>query len=697
MTIDNLAHIAGDGREQTVLEHLEGTATLAQEFASAFGAAPLGYLAGISHDIGKYSAAFQKRIRENSAKVDHSTAGALECMKLRQLSAALAVAGHHGGLPDWGSQMDSETTFCGRINKARAGKLPDYSFWTQEVTLPAIQPKMLPDAREEMFFTRMLYSCLVDADYLDTEAFMEHRTRERHPADWDLLWDRLQAHIAPWFPPKNPLNEKRCAILNRCMTEGAHRPAGLYTLTVPTGGGKTAASLAFALAHAKKLGMERVIYVIPYTSIIEQTADVFRTMIGEENVLEHHSGVLSDEGVPALATENWDMPVIVTTAVQFFESLYSNRSSKCRKLHSIAKSVVIFDEAQMMPLPYLRPCVFAIAQLVKHFGASAVLCTATQPALGPIFRDYLPQRAIELCPSECCDWDSFRRVTFTQAGTLSWEAVADRMEAQKQVLCIVNSRKSAQTLFELLPEEGRFHLSTLMCPNHRRCQLETIRQRLKHGKTCRVVSTSLIEAGVDVDFPSVLRELAGLDSILQAAGRCNREGKLLAQAAIVTIFKSETPPPRMFRTAVGVTEGILESHADLNGRDTIHRYFRSLLSAKGDASLDQQQLMPMMMDTPFPFRTVSERFHLIESDTKTVYIPQNAEARELIEELRNGKHSRKLFRKLGQYGVNVYEQHFASLPLVLLPDGSGMLMDMTLYSSATGLSLSNEGGRGLFL
>ncbi len=692
-----LAHIAEDGREQTILEHLEGTARLAQEFASAFGAEEVGYLAGICHDIGKYSTAFQKRIREHTAKVDHSTAGAWELAQRGRIDAAFAVAGHHGGLPDCGGAMDVETTFLGRMNKAQKGQLPDYSAWKGEVTLPQASPMQSYGQEEAIFFTRMLYSCLVDADYLDTEGFMTNQPRQRHPADLEQLLSRLRTYIAPWFPPKNALNEKRCAILNHCMAQGARRRAGLYTLTVPTGGGKTIASLAFAITQAKKLGMERIIYVIPYTSIIEQTAAVFREVLGPESVLEHHSGVLAEEGSQMLATENWDMPVVVTTAVQFFEALYSNRSSKCRKLHNIANSVVIFDEAQMMPLPYLRPCVFAIAQLVKHFGVSAVLCTATQPALDPIFRDYLGGRAVELCPGEVCDWDAFRRVCFERAGELSWDAVAARMEARTQILCIVNSRKSAQILFALLPQEGRFHLSTLMCPDHRRRQLEEIRQRLKAGKPCRVVSTSLIEAGVDVDFPAVLRELAGLDSILQAAGRCNREGKHPAADAVVTIFKSEHRPPRMFRTAIGVTQHVLDHYEDLNDRDAVGRYFRELLAVKGEDSLDRQKLLPLMKNTTFPFRTMAERFHLIENDTRTVYIPLNNEAVSLIAELRSGKHSRELFRRLGQYGVNVYEQHFADLPLEQLNDGSGILLDMALYREETGLSLENEGGRGLFL
>lgn len=380
----------------------------------------------------------------------------------------------------------------------------------------------------------MLYSCLVDADFLDTEAFMDGRGREHNETSMEQLWDRLQSYISGWFPPKGELNRQRCKILEQCIQEGEARAPGLFSLTVPTGGGKTVASLAFALAHAKKHNLERVIYVIPYTSIIEQTAEVFREILGAENVLEHHSNVLYDleeEADPhtislAKATENWDMPVVVTTAVQFFESLYACRSSQCRKLHNIAGSVVIFDEAQMLPIPYLRPCVWAISQLVEHYGVSAVLCTATQPALEPIFREFLPQIPVqELCPPDTCQWDVFRRVTFRRAGSLTWDELAAQLNTHSQVLCIVNTRKAAQAVYGRLDGTGCFHLSTLMCPSHRKAQLREIRRRLREGLPCRVVSTSLIEAGVDVDFPIVFREQSGLDSIYRppdgATGRAS--------------------------------------------------------------------------------------------------------------------------------------------------------------------------------
>ena len=355
-----MAHISTHGQTQSVFEHLLGTASLAKRFGLAFGGDAQAELAGLSHDIGKYSEAFQKRLHGACIQVDHSTAGAVECWLRRQVFAAFAVAGHHGGLPDGGSQTDGpdQTTLLGRIK--RAGMLEPYASWNQEIVLPqAGVPNFLMSSSgaELMFFTRMLYSCLVDADFLDTEAFMEGQTRETNSVSMKQLFQMLQNYISCWFPPKGKLNRQRCRILEHCIREGECQAPGLFSLTVPTGGGKTVASLAFALSHAKKCGLRRVIYVIPYTSIIEQTATVFREILGSENVLEHQSNLLfgrEEEANPntirlAKATENWDIPVVVTTAVQFFESLYACRSSQCRKLHNIAGSVIIFDEAQMLP------------------------------------------------------------------------------------------------------------------------------------------------------------------------------------------------------------------------------------------------------------------------------------------------------------------------------------------------------------
>ena len=653
----------GETIYQTVAEHLTGTAALCREFAADFGAEADGDLMGLAHDLGKCTDAFQKRLLEGGPVVDHTTAGMLTCIKMKRPSAAACVAGHHGGLLD-----------VGNLRTARAG----------EATLSGRFKKG------------------VEGHYLD---------------DLPTLLRRLKEYIAPWQNPKTALNKLRCKILNICLDTGS-KPKGIYTLTVPTGGGKTVASLAFALRHAVAHGMKRVIYVVPYTSIIEQNAEVFREILGDGNVLEHHSGVqfeLSDGASPeevrrALAAENWDMPVIVTTAVQFFESIYANRSSKCRKLHNLADSVIIFDEAQMLPLCHLRPCVAAMASLAEQFRSTLVLCTATQPSLGDLLHTYAPSCPItELCPQTAEEYDSFRRVTFRQEGILEDDVLAEKLSEHRQVLCIVNSRKAAQSIFARLPQEASFHLSTLMVPAQRQTLLDEIRRRLKAGEPCRVVSTSLIEAGVDVDFPAVYRELAGLDSVLQAAGRCNREGKRAPEESIVTVFERAELPPLLFRTAVGATRHALKDGRDPAVQETMQRYFRELRALSGE-TLDKYGIVKAFEDgingCELPFRTVAENFHLIDQNTRTVYVPFGGGAA-LIERLKAGECSKKLYRKLGRYAVSVYEPHFQKLyaagalltarEVPVLDEDSAILNDMSLYSEMTGLTLEPETGKAEFI
>ena len=709
-----LAHISEDGLKETVREHLQQTGDLASCFAASFGAEEQGRLAGLAHDIGKYSDAFQQRIRGAAIHVDHSTAGAFECMQRGQPMAAIAVAGHHGGLPDGGSRTDypDQPTFWGKLNRAKQGKLEKYEAWTEEICLPTAKwPDFLapkPDPIVMLFFTRMLYSCLVDADFLSTEAFMSGG-REHKEFSMENLEQRLREYTDKWFPPKGELNTLRCEILSRCFSQGETGKPGLYTLTVPTGGGKTISSLAFALAHARAHKMERIIYVIPYTSIIEQNAKVFRDILGDDVVLEHHSGVLYDldgEATPqtirmAQATENWDMPVVVTTAVQFFESLFANRSSKCRKLHNLARSVIIFDEAQMLPIPMLRPCVYAISQLVAHYGATAVLCTATQPALDRIFAEFLPgMPAKELCPRDILCNPIFHRTTFKTIGKQSWQQITEQLNAKQQVLCIVNSRKGAQEIFGGLEGEGCFHLSTLMYPAHREKVLTEIRRRLQENLPCRVVSTSLIEAGVDVDFPEVYREQTGIDSILQAAGRCNREGKRRPEDSIVTVFQTETPAPRLFSIPISAGRSVMGKYEDISSPEAITAYFRELLDLRGKQAQDVEQILPLMQREMFPFQKVADKFRMIDAQTRTIYIPLG-EGEELVERVRSGERSRNLFRRLGRYAVAVYENQFDALDgigaLELLEDGSAILLDVQQYNPLMGLSPDTDGGKALFV
>lgn len=701
--MDYLAHIAPDGRVQFYTEHADNTAALCSYFASAFQSHDHGLLVGQAHDIGKNSTAFQNRLM-GGKKVDHATAGAIECAKLNHIYAACAVIGHHGGLPDVGNpatDLPGDPTCFGRLMKGLNGGIERYT-----ITKPLPDAPSLPPFENDLlamsFWTRMLYSCLVDADYLDTERFMFNNAvqRDRYD-DLQTLLMKLEAYIHPWLSPKTELDRSRTGILKVCLDAGA-KNKGLYTLTVPTGGGKTVASLAFALRHAVKHQAQRIIYVVPYTSVIEQNAEVFRNILGPKNVLEHHSGMLYDSDTDiapehrrlALATENWDAPVVVTTAVQFFESMYANRSSKCRKLHNICNSVLIFDEAQMIPAVHLQPCVAAIAYLVRHFQSTAVLCTATQPALNDLIEKFTPDLAVtEICPNNHELAAQFRRVTFRQMGVSSNELISSELSEHHQVLCIVNSRKAAQELYELLPTEGSFHLSTLMYPAHRQSILAEIRSRLSSGLPCRVVSTSLIEAGVDVDFPAVYRELSGLDSVLQAAGRCNRNGRKPVVESVVSIFERDTPPPVLFRRNIGAARDALSLGLAIDHPDTIQKYFRSLRDFMGEGTDKTATIVHLSQGISgclLPFKTVAENFHLIDNNTKTVYIPESGN-KEILQRILDRSANRADYRMAGRFGVAVYDQHYQALlsagALIPLPDGeSAVLKQSELYNESCGLS-----------
>lgn len=709
-----LAHGATDEHPegQSIEAHLKGTGELAETFAAEFGAAANGKLCGLAHDIGKYSDEFQLRLR-GGKKVDHATAGAIECFKIKAAFEAVCVIGHHSGLPNVGHK-DADTTesqtFFGRKLRAEQGGIPDYrKNWNGHIALP--QDYFRPSGRgfATAFYIRMLYSCLVDADYIDTETFMNGDAGRGNYEPLSALCDKLTAYISKWNNPTREIDILRQKILNSCI-EKASAPRGIFSLTVPTGGGKTVASMAFALNHAAANSMKRIIYVIPYTSIIEQNAKVFRDILGQENVVEHHSSVsyeLSEnadelEYRSALATENWDAPVIVTTAVQFFESLYANRSSKCRKLHNIANSVIIFDEAQMIPSNNLRPCVAAIAELVRAYNATAVLCTATQPAIDEMLLEYSKKESVvELCPDVDGMFEKFRRTSFEKEGRLTTDELVSRLESQQQVLCIVNTRKFAQEVYEALPSEGRFHLSTLMCPVHRKQKLDEIRERLKSGKTCRVVSTSLIEAGVDVDFPRVFREMAGLDSILQAAGRCNREGKRSAESSIVTVFESENKVNKLIAVNRDAAEETVRDWTQPNTTSTIERYFKAYRDflRNDDKSGVMTASEKGISGCGLPFEWIAKEFKLIDQNTFAVYIPIG-EGKELVSRLREGERSRGLYRRAGMYSVSIYENHFNALinagAAEPFGEDAAFLTDCSLYSDEKGLSTDVDGGNALF-
>ena len=514
-----------------------------------------------------------------------------------------------------------------------------------------------------------------------------------------VLYQKFTESISGWLNncDLETINGRRTEILNHCIKMG-EASKGLFTLTVPTGGGKTISSLAFALKHAKEHHMDRIIYVIPYTSIIEQNAKVFSDILGADNVLENHCNLdyeSSEELKPMqLAAENWDRTVIVTTNVQFFESLFSNKSSKCRKVHNIANSVIIFDEAQMLPSDYLKPCISAMEQLLRYYRSSIVLCTATQPALKGLLSQEIAVR--ELCPRVEEQFEFFKRVSIKNLNKLSEDELAEKLMDEEQALCILNTKKCAQRIYQNIKAEGVYHLSTSMYPAHRKRALNEIRERLKKQKRCVVVSTSLVEAGVDLDFQTVYRQLAGVDSIIQAAGRCNREGRRPFSECFTYIFKldiRETVPGQ--RQQIEVAESLLSDNRSLEELETVKRYFEILYHFRGE-SLDKKEILKKFDRGNFQFSSVGREFRLIEENTKTILIPKEEDAQKILEQLKIKGFTKELMRKMGQYCVNIYENDFQKMFAAGMLNGISedlkddyfVLRDMEKYMDEMGLDLS---------
>lgn len=764
-----VSHISEDGsRYEFVETHLREVADMAAEFARPFGAETWARAAGMAHDIGKYSAEFQNRILHNGLKVDHSTAGAFELAKRPGAwPLSYCVAGHHGGLPDGGVDEDEGVTLLGRLRKAKQGDIPLYSAFAENVEIPPIDgfPPALRSASSgnrakdgealmfsAAFLTRMLFSCLVDADFLCTERFMKNASRPQLSTKGvSELRDLLEGRLANFYPPKSGLNAIRCKILDDCLRAANGRP-GVYSLTVPTGGGKTLAAMRFALQHACLSDEEtrRVIIAEPYTSIIEQNADIYRNIFGRENVLEHHMDFDFDEKGETdsrsdadlksrlkLATENWDAPVVVTTNVQLFESLYSNKTSRCRKLHNIAGSVIVLDEAQMIPTSFLMPCIKALAELVKYYHCSVVLCSATQPTLERFFEgEGFPVSEIVKGAEEL--FDAMRRVTYRNIGAVSDEDLAKRLSKCNQALCIVNSRKQARSLYERMAngadrsqgDNGIYHLSTLMYPDHRRRVIEKIRMRVGSsdgsGETCRVVSTSLVEAGVDLDFPVVYRALAGVDSIVQAGGRCNREGKRSLEDSRVYVFSPTEAYgiPLEVRQRASITQGLLAEAVERAGIDavgaaefdfglpkSITGFFERLYFFRGaDESsyvdgLDREGILELFCHygiskgvASIEFVTAAQKFQLIEQGTYPIVMPVQ-EIENDLKALRNGYITYVPLRKIARFSVNVYSQDIKALlevgAIEAVSEGVYVLIDKERYHEDTGLDVEAQGGQGL--
>lgn len=679
-----VAHISADGSYHLLRDHLLGTAAKAANFAAAFGCGEWGYLAGLWHDIGKYSPEFQRYVRAASGldahvegtlgRPNHSTAGALHAVqKLDQPGRLFAyvIAGHHAGLPDWEADRTGNASLAqrlmetGLLDAARQGGIPDDVL---NRAFPKERPK--PGA-DPALWVRLLFSCVVDADFLDTEEFFDpHRAASRggYASFSDLLprfTDYMTAKQGDADP--TPVNQARASVLSQCIAR-ASWPTGIYTLTVPTGGGKTLSSMAFALHHAVKHKKGRIIYVIPYTSIIEQTADQFRRIFGEA-VVEHHSNLdVSDEtkdnARTRLACENWDAPVIVTTSVQFFESLFASRTSRCRKLHNIVNSVVILDEAQLLPPEYLNPILHALRELNKNYGVTLLLSTATQPALGAHpefnFEGLWEKRSDrhEIVDDPIDLHRRLKRVEIVIPPSLTepttWDDLAVDLAKHPSVLCVVNRRDDCRSLWTRMPE-GTFHLSALMCGAHRSAKISEIRERLSRQTPTRVISTQLVEAGVDIDFPVVYRALAGIDSVAQAAGRCNREGRLEKGMVRVFVPPSRIPAGHLRQAAELGRRLMMEDCQDVLAPERFERFFKEFCWLQGPR-LDKHGIIATLhMDNALrcSFRTASQDFHLIDESQQAPVVVTYGEGADLIGALERDKPQRWLLRKLQRYVVSL--------------------------------------------
>ena len=725
-----IAHTREDGNIQTLPEHIEGVAHHCALFLEEAGLpelAPLGRLLAQLHDAGKAQPAFQRYILGKSdQKAPHSAAGALlatcilyelsEELQLKKLPRtsqllAYAISGHHRGLYDYielRKELEKEE-IKKRYAKTKE-ELPNIKSelrtWVEEhaeATETSLKElaKQVEATEQAQALIRLLFSCLVDADFLDTEAFMDEERKERRQeatsgyAPLELLRDRLTKHMEG-FSTEGKINEARRAFLNRCRAHGQSCPKGYYSLFLPTGGGKTLSSMAWALETALKHEAQRIIYVIPYTSIITQTAGIFREIFGEENVLEHHSDISfsADEASQEaeryertrLLAENWDAPIIVTTNVQFFESLFSHKVSRSRKVHSIANSVVVFDEVQMFPTEFLHPMLRLLEDLRWIYGTQLLFCSATLP---PFDKDHsssfkkvndfhqLSDAIQPIVPEDPELFKVFDRVIYhLEEKEYTTKELAEELAQHDSALCIVNSRRDASRLYQALLEEGKeaqdvIHLSRNMCSAHLKERIAEVRHRLKAGLPTLVISTQLIEAGVDIDLPIVYRAMSGLDSIVQAGGRCNREGKRPAPGEVY-VFSLSDGGKALGAIAQGqnATRFLLDNDKE-HTRPSMplelieayyDRYYASI------ESFDTKGIAESLYDVDeakrwrFDFEQASKDFQLIDNVDHDLFVPYS-KGKELLEGLE--KHTlylnHRTMRELQQYHVSISKWRYEEL------------------------------------
>jgi CRISPR-associated helicase Cas3/CRISPR-associated endonuclease Cas3-HD len=710
------AHSANaNGDWHPLQEHLTSVAKLAGQFSNNLVWQDEVRLAGLLHDLGKYADRFQARLHGLDSGLDHWSQGAWVALaEHRAIAAALAIQGHHVGLQR--ANMDalrrmnlqslthnhpfglalSDTDHMRLKQRAEADGL---FFYVPAQTVLPLQNGMA-QAVANMLDVRLLFSCLVDADFLDTEAHFEGDTQGKCPRpegpklDVSAALAALDVHMAKLRGATGAQTEVRQA--REALWSAAERAgkmqSGLFTLTAPTGSGKTLAMLKFALEHAARNNLRRVVLAVPFLSVIEQTAREYRKVFKsfpDNFVLEHHS--LAGLGVEVerhdaegasecqrrLLAENWDAPIVLTTNVQLLESLFSNRPSACRKLHNLMESVILFDEAQSLPSGLAVPTLAALSHLSSAYHSSVVFATATQPAFDTLHTAVTKHAVQGWQPDEAVPehTEMFRmlkrvEVSWPKNGEKrGWAELATdlRSDNAKQVLCVVNLKRHALALLdELAGTESLFHLSTNMCAEHRRDVLKKVRARLKAGETCRLISTQCVEAGVDLDFPLVYRALAPLEAIAQAAGRCNREGKLNEQGQLgkVVVFEPNAEkelrrcyPTHAYYQAAEVTRTMLTLYGDLNINDPalFRDYYRRLYDLNNPAS--QNKVLNEAI-TALDFPEVAKHYHLIDQNTIQVLVPW-AERREEFDTLRNEAErvgiSAKWMRRAQGLAVSIYQ------------------------------------------
>ena len=719
----------------------------------------IGYLLGLLHDLGKYQAGFQRYIRQQSGldptlsgwRTPHSPAGARYAYDLKHVGGnqlllkilSLCIGAHHRGLYDdseWRGQVVRSSDTERAVADLVRGLQPEAS-QLEELLHKASLDKVATvwnelDEDDYQLLVRMLFSCLVDADFLDTERFMTpdkslvRQSAKASPEEMRKQLEEMRAQLEEYvshFNREGRINEARAAFLDQCRNHGRTAKRKIYSLTLPTGAGKTVSSMMWALEHAIAKGCERIIYVIPYTSIITQTAQTFRDIFGADQVLEHHSDVdikeRPDEAMEytKLMTENWDVPLIVTTNVQFFESLYAHRVSRCRKLHNICNSVVVFDEVQMFPPRLLNPILRVVESLHYAFRVEPLFCTATLPVFDEdILSDtnrigheffFLEEPIQEVVPYDAKLFAPFDKVRYHwDPLRLSTEELAERLTKHESFLCIVNSRNDAARLYTALHAqeksgEGLIHLSRRMCSAHIQERIEEIRRRLKAGEPVRVVSTQLVEAGVDLDFPVVYRAMAGLDSVMQAAGRCNREGRM-AEPGEVYIFSltDGTNALGEMSWAQGALEDLLNRLAQQGApqREEIERYYKAFYNDvdcfdnKKDKEVSKRlwgEDNDRCEELRFDYETASEYFKYIEDQSTAIVVPYGDAGKAIVKKLQNNiPLTRQEYRQMNRLTISLYEKDCLTLGSSISVSESGIayLTNDKLYSSETGIQIIDQ-------